>query len=562
MSSEVKMPDVEVIPPLSEAKKEILEKMKEVLAASDDDLMAKNERIAEFVEACSHLPEEQDCKDWLKDEIARQAETWCKEGALPDAKQITDYAEELKDGLKDEIAHQARTWCKEDERLQDVKLIIDHVEELKANYEDFREHLDQGKSVGSWIVSSEMAKGLFNQMKGELCASDEDFKRLNDLIGDFIESYEHRPEGQDYKDWLKDEFVRRSKTWASENELLQDYNQIVEYTEVITANYKEFREHLEQGKSAESWIAEKIEEGAKSLGIDASQHAQSIEEAMQKANQEVAEQFEKVRIDISEKFGIEIPGGKQPILRGPAGRPPVSGQPAEWNEFTRISVAKDARMQCLDNACGNIAARGAGMLAQRLYNTVTGKEQRDLGDDLEDFCKSSLKEAVNAGLGSAVSGAMTVFGRSSQSTVLRAVSGGAMAATAFDMLDKTRILYQAAEGSMDPVEAIDAIANSTCVTCGSLVGGAFGAAAGAVVGTVLGPVGTAVGARVGSYIGSLLGESAGQKVYEGGKKIIKTIGSAVKSAASAVGSVVKSAASAVGSAFSSFCSGVASIFGF
>ena len=118
MSPEAKKsPDVEVIPPMSEAKTEILEKMKEVLTASDDDLVAKNDRIAEFVEACSHLPEGQDCKDWLKDEIARQAETWCKDGSLPDARQITEYAEELKDGFKDEIARQARTWCKEDKRL-------------------------------------------------------------------------------------------------------------------------------------------------------------------------------------------------------------------------------------------------------------------------------------------------------------------------------------------------------------------------------------------------------------------------------------------------------------
>ena len=556
MSSEVKKPAVEVVPPLSDAQqKEILGKLAEVLTASDDDLNAKNDRIAEFVEVCSHLPEGQDYKGWLKDEIAKQAETWCKEGTLPDAKQITEYAEELKDGFKDEIARQARTWCKEDERLQDVKLIIDYAQELKANYEDFREHLDQGKSVGSWIVSSEMAKSLLEKMNEDLCSSDEDFKRLHDLMGEFIESYEHRPEGQDYKDWLKDEFVRRSKTWASENELLQDYKQIVDYAEVVTSNYKEFREHIDQGKSAESWIAEKFESGAKSLGTDTSQYATTFEEAMQKANKGLSEQFEKARRDVSEKLGIELPGGESTVLRGPAGRkPPVSGQPAEWNEFTRISVAKDARMQCLDNACGNIAAKGAGMLAQRLYNTVTGKEQRDLGDDLEDFCKSSLKEAVNAGLGSAVSGAMTVFARSSKSTVLRAVPGGAIAATAFDVLDKTRILYQAADGSMDPVEAIDAIANSTCVTCGSLVGGFFGAAAGAVAGTVFGPWGTAVGSRVGAFFGSMLGESAGQKVYEGGKKVIKTIGSAVKSAASAVGSAVSSFCSGV----SSFCSSVGS----
>jgi len=202
----------------------------------------------------------------------------------------------------------------------------------------------------------------------------------------------HRPEGQDYKDWLKDEFVRRSSTWASKNELLQDYKQIVEYAEIFTVNSKDFKEHLEHGKSAESWIAKKIETGAKSIGIDTCQYTSTFEEALQKANKDVAGQFEKVHGEISERFGIELPGGESTVLRGPAGKKtPVSGQPAEWNDFIRISVARDARLQCLNNACGNIAARGAGMLAQRLYNTVTGKEQPDFSDDLEDFCKSSLK---------------------------------------------------------------------------------------------------------------------------------------------------------------------------
>ncbi len=525
MSSEAKMPAMEVNHPMSEAKKEILEKMKEVLTASDDDLKAKNDLIGEFVELCTHLPEGEDYKDWIKNEIAQQAETWCKE----------------------------------DKRLQDVKLIIEYAEEIKASYEDFREHLDQGKSVGSWIVSIEMAKGLFEKMKGDLGASDADFKRLNELIEEFVESYEHRPEGQDYKDWLKDEFVRRSSTWASKSELLQDYTQIVAYAEIFTANSKDFREHLDQGKSADSWIAKKIETGAKATGIDTCQYASTLEEALQKANKDFAGQFEKVHGDISEKFGIALPGGESTVLRGPAGKKiPASGQPAEWNEFIRISVAKDARLQCLNAACGNIAARGAGMLAQRMYNTVMGKEQPDFSDDLEAFCKSSLKEAVNAGLGCAVSGALTVFCRDSQSTLLRAVPGGAMAAVAFDMLDKTRILYQAAEGIMEPVEAIDAVANSACVTYGSIVGGTFGATAGSFIGAVFGPLGAAVGGTAGAYVGNLVGGSVAQKIYEGGKKVVSAIGSGLKSAGSAVASGLKSVGSAFSSGFSSVCSSVGS----
>lgn len=84
--------------------------------------------------------------------------------------------------------------------------------------------------------------------------SDEDFKRLNDLVEDFVESYYHRPEGQDYTDWLKDEFTRHAKIWVSEDERLRDVKQILDATEVITDTYRDFREHIDKGKSVESWI--------------------------------------------------------------------------------------------------------------------------------------------------------------------------------------------------------------------------------------------------------------------------------------------------------------------
>ena len=75
----------------------------------------------------------------------------------------------------------------------------------------------------------------------DILLSDEDLKRISALIEDFIESYYHRPEGQDYSDWLKDEFARHAKIWGSEDERLQDVKQILDATEVITDTYRNFR---------------------------------------------------------------------------------------------------------------------------------------------------------------------------------------------------------------------------------------------------------------------------------------------------------------------------------
>ena len=259
--------------------------------------------------------------------------------------------------------------------------------------------------------------------------SDEDFKRLNDLVEDFVESYYHRPEGQDYTDWLKDEFTRHAKIWVSEDERLRDVKQILDATEVITDTYRDFREHIDKGKSVESWIANQIEKGAESLGIDTSYHAQSIDEAMRTASLEVAR-----KLGLSEA-SVNADG---PLLT-----PPLPNTPVPWNDFSRLEIAKNLKQMNLENAGLNIASNGVAILAQRALNTLMDKKQRDFSEDLEDFCKSSLKEAVNAGLGSAVSGALTVFGRSSSSTVLRAIPGGTMASIAFGALDKIRILSNA-----------------------------------------------------------------------------------------------------------------------
>ena len=368
--------------------------------------------------------------------------------------------------------------------------------------------------------------------------SDEDFKRLNDLVEDFVESYYHRPEGQDYTDWLKDEFTRHAKIWVSEDERLRDVKQILDATEVITDTYRDFREHIDKGKSVESWIANQIEKGAESLGIDTSYHAQSIDEAMRTASLEVAR-----KLGLSEA-SVNADG---PLLTAP-----LPNTPVPWNDFSRLEIAKNLKQMNLENAGLNIASNGVAILAQRALNTLMDKKQRDFSEDLEDFCKSSLKEAVNAGLGSAVSGALTVFGRSSSSTVLRAIPGGTMASIAFGALDKARILYQAADGTIDPIEALDATANSTCCTAGTIYGGALGSSIGATLGTVFGPIGTAIGAATGSALGSLAGSKVGQKIYQGGKAVLKTVADGAVKVANCVYEGAKSVCRAIGNCLSSF----------
>ena len=372
----------------------------------------------------------------------------------------------------------------------------------------------------------------------DILLSDEDSKRLNALIEDFIEPYYHRPEGQDYSDWLKNEFTRHAKTWINEDERLQDVKQILNAVEAITDTYRDFREHIDKGKSVESWIANQIEKGAESLGIDTSHHAQSIDEAMRTASLEVAR-----------KLGLQT---TSVIADGPLITPPLPNTPVPWNDFSRLEIAKNLKQMNLENASLNIASNGVAVLAQQALNTLMDKKQRDFSKNLEEFCTSSLKEAVNTGLGTAVSGALTVFCRNSSSTVVRSIPGGAIASIALGTLDKARILYQAADGTLDPIEALDATANSTCCTAGTIYGGALGSSIGATLGTVFGPIGTAIGAAAGSALGSLAGSKVGQKIYQGGKAVLKTVADGAVKVANYVCEGIKSVGRSVSNFISSF----------
>lgn len=370
------------------------------------------------------------------------------------------------------------------------------------------------------ILPAQQSKEYLEKMKDVLEVSDEDLKRLNELVADCLESYHTRPAGQDWSEWLKNEGVRHARAWNSEDERVQDVKQIIDKAEEITATYQNFGEHIAQGKSAEFWIAKKIESGAKYLGIDTSRYAQSIKEALQKANKDVYEQLGKI------PFVGGFAVSKEQIE---SGNNATAGQPAEWNDFTRIAVARDIKQLSLDNASANLASREAVMQTQEPLNKETGFEKHDFSRDLEESCKTSLNEAVNIGLGSAVAVALIVFSRGTQSDLLGSVPADIITAIVFDTLNKNRIMYQTANGSIGPFEVVDASLNSTVVNLGGMVGGRLGASVGAVVGSVFGPAGTCIGSHVGSLVGKQAGPIVAEKLYGGSKKVCSVVSRTVSS---------------------------------
>lgn len=224
----------------------------------------------------------------------------------------------------------------------------------------------------------------------------------------------------------------------------------------------------------------------------------------------------------------------------------------DWNETSRIDIAKNIGRKASTAALLSVGFQGARILGQRIWNGITGKDNKSVEEDLQEFVQSSLKSAATSGLTVAVTGAVTVAVKSGWlGKVLKNTPAGRIANAVCIGIENTKILYKFANGEITGAEALDQAGSATCSLVGGLAGGTKGASIGAGLGTVLGPVGTAIGGVVGGVVGGIAGSTVGEAIYEGGKKIISTVVDTVKSVGSAISSGV-----------SSFCSGVASLIGF
>ena len=192
-----------------------------------------------------------------------------------------------------------------------------------------------------------------------------------------------------------------------------------------------------------------------------------------------------------------------------------------WNDVNRIEVAKSIGKQAAQTAALAVAFQGARVLARRVLNFLSGKENPSPSEDLREFFESSIQSGGHVGVQAAVSGALVVAARSGLIRGLQATPPGRIAGFVHVAMENARVLFKFARGELNGEEALDAMGNGTCAAVGGLVGAVKGAALGAA----LGPVGAFVGGVVGGMAGSKIGEA----VYEGGKAIAKTAAKVVRS---------------------------------
>jgi phage tail tape-measure protein len=179
-----------------------------------------------------------------------------------------------------------------------------------------------------------------------------------------------------------------------------------------------------------------------------------------------------------------------------------------------------------------VGFQGARILGRRIWNSLTGKENNTVEEDITEFAESAIESGASAGLTVAVTGGVTVAAKSGWlGSVLKNTPVGRIASAVCIGVENVKILANFAAGNLTGEEALDKAGDATCSLVGSLALGAKGASVGAAIGSVFGPVGTAIGSIAGGIIGGMAGSTIGHAIWEGGKKIVKTVVNAVKSIA-------------------------------
>lgn len=112
-----------------------------------------------------------------------------------------------------------------------------------------------------------------------------DYPKIKQTVSEFVSDYKHKDKNTTDKQFLVKKFSGYPAIWKDSTEMEQTASDIVETVYAYERNHKELNDHIAKGKSRESWLARKIEQGAEAAGaVQAGIYAQNIDTAIENAN--------------------------------------------------------------------------------------------------------------------------------------------------------------------------------------------------------------------------------------------------------------------------------------
>ncbi|AFL72638.1 hypothetical protein [Thiocystis violascens] len=507
--------------------------------------------------------------------------------------------------------------------------------------------MNQSRSISSsesidvdHITQEECQNQQAEQIAQEVFDGEANATQTGHLITRFVASYERHKTEQPLDEWLTAELRQFPTLWRDEAEIESTARDIIVSVEQANAAKASLYAHLDKGKSRESWLAKRIEDGAGIAGVaQVGHYASQIDRALGEANRqfektvltrngtgpinqagtlhgniaetEVANQFnlnaqashsgvraevlrsqsldshdlvlrdasnhlvqnvqvktyantdnliqnvrahdypkgttllvhedqvERVQREFpdlkvtstleTDGVKVEMPSREELAVMRKKAQHEQELRQYEWNDVNRINIVKGIGKQALIGATIAAGMQGGRILGRRVWNRLTGKENPPASEDLREFFDSSIKSGKHVGVQVAVSGAVVVAVKNGWlGTLLKNTPAGRIANIVYIGLENAKILFKLTQGELTGSEALDAMGTVSCSALGGLMAASYGVTQGAALGAILGPVGVVVGGFVGGVAGGMAGSKIGEAVYAGGKVLVKTASTMLK----------------------------------
>ena len=135
------------------------------------------------------------------------------------------------------------------------------------------------------LTDEEYQNQQADRLAKEIFDGEENAEKTGHLITRFVASYEQHKNLQPLDQWLIDEFKKYPELWKNDAEIQSTAVEIITSVQAANDARESLDTHLGKGKSRESWLAKRIEDGAGLSGhANVSSYAATIDTTLQQAN--------------------------------------------------------------------------------------------------------------------------------------------------------------------------------------------------------------------------------------------------------------------------------------
>ena len=218
----------------------------------------------------------------------------------------------------------------------------------------------------------------------------------------------------------------------------------------------------------------------------------------------------------------------------------------EWNDVNRKAIVKSIGQKAKVSAMLAVGFQGARILGRRIWNSLTGQENRNVEEDVAEFVESALNSGISTGFTVAMTGSMVVICKNGWLGSLLKYTPAERIANAVCLgIENIKVTLSFWSGKISWNEAVDRMGDASCSLLSSLLLGTEGATLGASVGSILGPIGIVIGGIIGGVLGGITGSTVGCAVWEAGKAVSKAVAEKLSSVVSSSSDKVKNTINSV-----------------